>query len=298
MTLLAILLVGAATGFLGGLFGKGGSALATPVLAAFGVPPIIAVASPLPATIPGTLLAARQYGRKGLIDRKVTKLCIAVGLPATVVGALLTRWIPGESLVSATDLIVGGLGISILVGAARRARRAADPAPGVDASETDAQGPDGRARLPVDAETALDEIASFETAHGAVAVEERTEGSTDEPRTWVTVAVAAGVGLSAGLLANSGGFLLAPLFLVLLRLPVRRAMGTSLAVAAALAVPGTITHAALGHIDLTFVLVFGAASVPLSVLGARTGLRVDPERLEVVFGAALVLLSTVLLAWG
>ncbi|HEX7135110.1 MAG TPA: TSUP family transporter, partial [Iamia sp.] len=70
-TLLAVLLVGAATGFLGGLFGKGGSALATPVLAALGFPAIIAVASPLPATIPGTLLAARQYARRGHIDRRV-----------------------------------------------------------------------------------------------------------------------------------------------------------------------------------------------------------------------------------
>ena len=112
------------------------------------------------------------------------------------------------------------------------------------------------------------------------------------------MAVALVVGLLAGLLANSGGFLLAPLFLVVLRLPVRAAMGTSLAVAAALAVPGTLTHAALGHIDLAFVLPFAPASVPLSVLGARTGLRLHPERLEVVFGAVLVLLSAVLLVWG
>ena len=288
MTLLAILLVGAATGFLGGLFGKGGSALATPVLAAFGVPPIIAVASPLPATIPGTLLAARQYGRRGLIDRKVTGLCIAVGLPATVAGAVLTRWIPGASLVTATDVIVGGLGLSILAGAARRAGRAR-------AEADDAGGPD---RLAVDVETTLDEVAGVEGRRAAVAVEERTGAVPAGPSTAASLAVAAGVGLTAGLLANSGGFLLAPLFLVVLRLPVRSAMGTSLAVAAALAVPGTITHAALGHIDPLFVVVFGAASVPLSVLGARTGLRVDPARLEVVFGAALVVLSAVLLAWG
>ena len=51
---IAIVVVGAVVGFLGGLFGKGGSAIATPLLAAAGVPPIIAVASPLPATVPGT----------------------------------------------------------------------------------------------------------------------------------------------------------------------------------------------------------------------------------------------------
>ena len=293
MTLLAILLVGAVTGFLGGLFGKGGSALATPVLAAFGVPPIIAVASPLPATIPGTLLAARQYARRGLIDREVTRTAVLVGLPATVIGALLTRWVPGTSLVSATDVIVGGLGISILVGAARRGRgqRGAD----AEAEEGELPAP---GTGPVAVETTRDEAAAVEGGATALAVAERPAPVVDGPGTATTVAVAVVVGLLAGLLANSGGFLLAPLFLVVLRLPVRTAMGTSLAVAAALAIPGTITHAALGHLDLTFVLVFGAASVPLSVAGARTGLRVDPERLEVVFGAALVLLSAVLLVWA
>ena len=62
---LAIIGIGAVVGFLGGLFGKGGSAIATPLLAAVGIPPIIAVASPLPATIPGTLVAYRRYRRLG-----------------------------------------------------------------------------------------------------------------------------------------------------------------------------------------------------------------------------------------
>jgi uncharacterized membrane protein YfcA len=50
---IAIALIGAAVGFLGGLFGKGGAAVATPLLAAVGVPAIVAVASPLPATVGG-----------------------------------------------------------------------------------------------------------------------------------------------------------------------------------------------------------------------------------------------------
>ncbi len=62
----AIVLIGAVVGFLGGMFGKGGSAIATPLLAAVGVPAIVAVASPLPATVPGTLVAYRRYRRLGL----------------------------------------------------------------------------------------------------------------------------------------------------------------------------------------------------------------------------------------
>ena len=79
-----IVAIGTVVGFLGGLFGKGGSALATPLLAAVGVPPIIAVASPLPATVPGTLIAHREYRRFGLSDPEVIRWSIAVGVPATV----------------------------------------------------------------------------------------------------------------------------------------------------------------------------------------------------------------------
>ena len=64
-----VVLLGAAVGFLGGLLGKGGSALATPFLVALGIPPMVALAAPLPATVPGTLLAADRYRRAGLIER-------------------------------------------------------------------------------------------------------------------------------------------------------------------------------------------------------------------------------------
>ena len=66
------------------------------------------------------------------------------------------------------------------------------------------------------------------------------------------------VGFLAGLLANAGGFLLVPLYLAALKLPIKTALSCSLAVAAVLAIPGTIVHAALGHIDWTVTLVFGA----------------------------------------
>ena len=289
-TLLAVLLVGAVTGFLGGLFGKGGSALATPVLAVLGIPAIVAVASPLPATIPGTLLAARQYARRGHVDRRVLWWSVAVGVPATLAGAAATRGIDAEALVVATDVLVAGLGVSILVGA-RRGR-------GAGSTGTGTEGPDGPVgAAPAGTERGGSDDGVAAGSGGAVAVRAPV-AVVATPSTASVVAVALAVGLVAGLLANSGGFLLAPLYLVALRLPVRPALGTSLAVSAALAVPGTVAHAALGHVDWGLVLTFGAASVPLAAVGARTALRVDPERLEVVFGAVLVVLATVLLTWG
>ena len=67
-TILTVVLVGGAVGFLGGLFGKGGSAIASPLLGAAGIAPIVAVASPLPATIPGMLAASAAYWRERFVD--------------------------------------------------------------------------------------------------------------------------------------------------------------------------------------------------------------------------------------
>src|SRR3954462_12283248 len=98
-TLLAAAVIGLFIGFLGVLLGKGGSAIATPLLHAIGVPAIVAVASPLPATIPATLVASRSYARERCIDHRVLRVALLAGVPATVAGAICTRWIPGGALV-------------------------------------------------------------------------------------------------------------------------------------------------------------------------------------------------------
>lgn len=245
-TLAAVLAIGAAIGFLGGLFGKGGSALATPLLAAIGLPAIVAVASPLPATIPGTLVAALAYGRAGLIDRDVARTCVLVGVPATIAGALATGWISGGLLVVATEVVLAVLGVRFLL--------------------------------------------ALHDPH------EVTRDLTHA--TARTVGVALVVGLVSGLLANGGGFLLAPLFVVVLRLPIKRAFGTSLVVAGLLAVPGTVVHAALGHVDWGVTLAFAAASIPCVQLGVRTALRTPAHRMERIYGGALTVLALALLAVG
>lgn len=240
MIWVGIFFIGAGVGFLGGLFGKGGSAIATPLLAAIGLPPIVAVAAPLPATIPGTFAAARPYVKGNYIDRPTLGWSLVVAVVFTIIGAIATRWISGAILVKTTDVVIAGLGIRFLLKPTRHA----------EGSELDVPHRTGR-----------------------------------------TVAVGAAVGLAAGLLANSGGFLLAPLYIAVLRLPIKAAFGTSLVVSCVLAVPGTIVHAALGHIDWAVVACFAVASVPLSSLGARVALRTNPVRLERIYGGVLAALG-------
>jgi uncharacterized membrane protein YfcA len=102
------------------------------------------------------------------------------------------------------------------------------------------------------------------------------------------IGVAAGVGFAAGLLANGGGFLLVPFFLLILGLDMREAAGTSLTVAFVLTMPTLVTHAALGDVDWRLAIAFAVGIIPGVWLGSRLSHRVPTERLRFAFGVVMV----------
>jgi uncharacterized membrane protein YfcA len=114
-------------------------------------------------------------------------------------------------------------------------------------------------------------------------------------RTFV-VAAAAVVGFSSGLLANGGGFLLVPMFLLVLGLDMNRASGTSLVVASSLTVPTLLVHIGIGDIDYTVAGIFALGLVPGALLGARFAMHLPTERLQRAFGVLLVVVSLFFLA--
>ena len=240
MHLIAVIAAGAVVGGLFGLFGVGGSSFATPILSLLGLTGFAAVASPLPATMPAALVGARQYARNREVDNHVALWSLVGGIPATVVGALLSRVVGGAALLVASGVVLGVIGVRVL--------------------------------RPISAST---------VAAGA----ERRE----QPAS--IVAIAAGVGLFTGLLANGGGFLLVPAYLLLLGLPMRKASGTSLVVIAALTIPTFLTHWALGHIDWAAALAFAVGSIPASFVMSRRAQHIPVEHLRRAFGVLLVAFS-------
>lgn len=238
----AVTASGAAVGALMGVFGVGGSSVATPLLSLVGVPPLMAVASPLPAAIPGAMLAARTYLRTGDARPKAAGWTLLGAAPATVIGALLSRAVGGAVL-----LVLSGI-VLILVGV--------------------------RVLIPI--EDAL-----------------RDQGAQRRQNRPLLVAWAAGVGLFTGLLANGGGFLLMPLYLLVFGLRMRQAVGTSLLVIAALSVPTLITHSALGHVDWLVSVQFAVGLLPASVLAARAAGRFAAGSQRRAFGWFLIIFGTV-----
>jgi uncharacterized membrane protein YfcA len=114
-----------------------------------------------------------------------------------------------------------------------------------------------------------------------------------------TPAQLAGIGLAAGfvsgLLGVGGGIIIVPLLMGILRMPLKRALGTSLLAIVVLVIPGTIVHAALGHIDWAIFAALTVGAVPGARIGARLALGARERTLRLLVGLFLL---AVALAYG
>ena len=86
-----------------------------------------------------------------------------------------------------------------------------------------------------------------------------------------------------------------PLMVLLLKMPIRVAIGTSLLDVAGCAVSGTIGHWMIDHVDLSLVCLLVVGGIVSSPLGAMVTKRVSPQHLRKIFSAILILFAIKLL---
>jgi len=114
------------------------------------------------------------------------------------------------------------------------------------------------------------------------------------PRWPLALAAGFAVGVLTGLCGVGGGFLIVPTLVLLLGLPLRVAVGTSLLVIAASALAGLAGHLGAEAIDWPVTIAFAVAGAAGAWLGARTGHRLPTPRLSQAFAVLLVALAAVL----
>jgi hypothetical protein len=107
-------------------------------------------------------------------------------------------------------------------------------------------------------------------------------------RPGLVIPAAAAIGFFTGLLANGGGFLLVPLFVLVLGLTMPESAGTSLVVIAVLSIPTLATHWALGHIDWSIAAGFAVGSIPGAAVGSRLAQHLPAEAMKRTFGVLLI----------
>ncbi|MEY4710374.1 MAG: hypothetical protein RLZZ512_1773 [Bacteroidota bacterium] len=101
------------------------------------------------------------------------------------------------------------------------------------------------------------------------------------------------VGLVTGLVGAGGGFLIIPALVLLAKLPMKKAVGTSLMIIAAKSLIGFVGDMSGDEvIDWNFLAVFSAIAVVGILLGSWLSKRIPGEKLKPAFGWFVLVMGT------
>ena len=103
------------------------------------------------------------------------------------------------------------------------------------------------------------------------------------------------VGLVSGFFGVGGGFILIPMMTILLKMPIRTAVGTSLLAVSGFAVSGAIGHFMIDHVDSYLVGLLLVGGLIMSPLGVMATEKVSSKHLREIFAVVLVLFAIKLL---
>jgi uncharacterized protein len=279
VNLLVMLGLGAAVGFLSGMFGVGGGFLLTPLLMFSGIPPAIAVATGANQIVASSVSGALVQWRRGNIDFRMGYVLIVGGVVGALLGVALVRRL---SEVGYADVfislcyvfflgIIGSLMLAESVRAILRARAGKPPAPRKPGQHIWIH------RLPLK--------MRFQQS--------RLYISAIPP-----LIIGAIVGLLAAFLGVGGGFIVVPAMIYLLRMPTNVVIGTSLFQVIFITAVVTILYATVNQtldVVLAFILVIGG--VIGGQYGAIAGQRLKGEQLRLLL-AAMVLAVAIRLLIG
>lgn len=260
-------LVGVLIGIASGLLGIGGGTVMVPIFRlAFGMSATMSTATSLFAIIPTSI--------SGAISHVKGKTCIpALGIAAGLGGACLSPvgvWLaqlsPDWLVMLAAALIIGYSAINMFK-KAFKIPRAGQPAEGADAA------------------AAAGAAASAPTAD---------DSSLSRKQLLQGAAIGLVAGLASGYVGVGGGFIMVPLMLSIIGIPMRKASGTSLIAVMILAIPGVIEQGIIGNINYLAGIAIVIGTIPGAVIGARLVTKVPERTLRLLFGCFLIVAAVML----
>ncbi len=103
------------------------------------------------------------------------------------------------------------------------------------------------------------------------------------------------VGALTGILGVGGGFLIVPALVMLVGLPMKQAVGTSLVIIAMNSASGFLGHLTGEAIDIALIASFVLAGMGGTFFGVELGRRISPEMLRKGFAGFVIVLAIFLL---
>lgn len=114
---------------------------------------------------------------------------------------------------------------------------------------------------------------------------------------WLAASLAFIVGLGSGVVGAAGGFLLVPIMLVVLKIPTRVTIASSLAITFISSIGATVGKISTGQVDYYPALIMVIASIIASPLGAMAGKKMNTKVLQIIL-AVLILATTIKIWFG
>ena len=271
VNLLIMLGLGAAVGFLSGMFGVGGGFLLTPLLMFSGVPAPIAVATSANQIVATSVSGALAQWRRGNIDFRMGAVLIAGGMPGAVAGALLLRQLRETGQVSlfvslTYVFLLGVVGFLMLTESLRAL---------------------GRARG--DAAAASRRSGQHNWIH-RLPLKLRFPRSRLYISALPPLVIGALVGLLTAFLGVGGGFIMVPAMIYLFRMPTNVVIGTSIFQIIFVTAMVSVLHAGFSQsLDVVLGLILAAGGVIGGQFGVRAGQKLRGEQLRALL--ALMVLA-------
>ena len=276
---LFIVLLGAATGILSGIFGVGGGFLTTPLLIFYGVPPTVAAASAASQVTGASVSGVLAYHRRGSVDYRMGLVMVAGGVLGAGLGAGLFRLLQSLGQI---DTVINVLYVVLLgtIGALM----------GREALVTLQANKTGeRPRVAKRRHHPL--VASL-----PMRMRFYRSGLYISPLAPLALGIV--VGILTMLMGVGGGFILVPAMLYLLGMSAKVVVGTSLFQILFVTMAATMMHALTTKaVDLVLAALLLVGSVTGAQLGAQFAQKAKPEYLRLGL-AALVLLVAFRMALG
>jgi uncharacterized membrane protein YfcA len=276
---LVIVLLGAATGILSGLFGVGGGFLTTPLLIFYGVPPTVAAASAASQVTGASVSGVLAHRKRGGVDPQIGGVMVVGGIIGAGIGAglfrLLQSWGQIDTVINILYVVllgtIGGLMGRESIGTLR-------------ASRTGAPRRAARRRHhPL--------VASLPLRWRFY-----KSGLYISPLAPLILGVV--VGILTMLMGVGGGFILVPAMLYILGMSAQVVVGTSLFQILFVTVATTMMHALTTRaVDIVLAGLLLIGSVTGAQIGTRLAVTAKPELLRLVL-ALIVLAIALRMAFG
>jgi len=262
--------MGAAVGFLSGMFGVGGGFLITPLLIFYNIPPAVAVATGANQVIASSFSGALTHFKRGTLDVKLGSLLVVGGIAGAAVGiyvfVLLRELGQLDLIVSLLYVIflstVGGLMLYESLQAMRRTRAG-------QLSNLKKPGQHNWVhRLPFK--------MRFRASKIYVSI--------------IPVLVLGGaIGFLSSIMGVGGGFIMVPAMIYLLKVPTNVVIGTSLYQIVFVTAFTTVMQATTNQsVDIVLAMLLMTGGVIGAQYGARVGQKLRGEQLRALL-AMLVL---------